>query len=136
MRTLKAVGKTILLGLLSITIAIKASIALPIKANEYATKQTYLPHTSNESNNETLIDMSRVYQEFEGWGTSLCWWANALGRWEGPKKQEVLKLLFDEEEGLGLNIVRYNIGGGINPDELKNMRTYADIPSFQPEPGQ
>lgn len=83
-----------------------------------------------------VVDPSRVHQQFEGWGTSLCWWANALGRWTSSKKEEVLDLLFDEDTGLGLNIVRYNIGGGINPNELQNMRTYADIPSFQPEPGQ
>ncbi len=51
------------------------------------------------------------YGEFQGWGTSLCWWANRVGY------SEELTLLtaeafFDKEKGLGMNIGRYNVGGG------------------------
>ena len=57
-----------------------------------------------------------VEQEITGWGTSGCWWAQKLGECESA--EEVTKLLFSEE-GLGLNIYRYNIGGGSkdDPDE-------------------
>lgn len=57
-----------------------------------------------------------VEQEITGWGTSGCWWAQKLGECENA--EEVTKLLFSEE-GLGLNIYRYNIGGGSkdDPDE-------------------
>lgn len=95
------------------------------------TSANYEPDTKS-----ILVNLERAYQRFEGWGTSLCWWGNAIGRWQSDKKQEIMDLLFDENNGLGLNIVRYNIGGGINPNEIGNMRTYADIPSFQPEPGK
>lgn len=47
------------------------------------------------------------YIKFRGWGTSLAWWANI----DYPKdiKNELVKLLFSKD-GLGLNIVRYNLG--------------------------
>ena len=51
--------------------------------------------------------------EFQGWGTSLCWWANRLGYNE--KLTEQAAKAFFSEEGLGLDIARYNLGGGDNP---------------------
>ena len=61
------------------------------------------------------VDKISVQQEITGWGTSGCWWAQKLGECENA--EEVTKLLFSKE-GLGLNIYRYNIGGGSkdNPD--------------------
>ncbi len=53
------------------------------------------------------------YGEFEGWGTSLCWWANRLGYSESLTEQSA-KAFFDPAAGLGMNIGRYNIGGGDN----------------------
>ena len=55
-------------------------------------------------------------QEITGWGTSGCWWAQKLGECESA--EEVTKLLFSKD-GLGLNVYRYNIGGGSkdDPDE-------------------
>ena len=48
--------------------------------------------------------------EFEGWGTSLCWWANRVGYNKNLINQAVDK--FYSPNGLNLNIGRYNIGGG------------------------
>ncbi len=53
------------------------------------------------------------YGEFEGWGSSLCWWANRVGYSDALTEQAV-RAFFDPKEGLGLNIGRYNIGGGDN----------------------
>lgn len=74
-------------------------------------------------------------QTLEGWGTSLCWWGNAIGTWNNQdKRDEIVSLLFDQQNGLGLNMVRYNIGGGENSSH-DHMRVKADIPSYQPEAG-
>lgn len=97
----------------------------------------------NEQNKELVFDDAISvqpddgYDHFEGWGTSLAWWAHILGQWEDEEKlDEVLRLVFDEKEGLGLNIVRYNIGGGENPKILPNtLRPGGDVPGFQPEEG-
>lgn len=53
---------------------------------------------------------------FDGWGTSICWWGHHLGENLTEEQLDmVVKALYDEDEGLGLNIARYNIGGGDDP---------------------
>lgn len=65
---------------------------------------------------EILIDRTEKYQTFEEFGTSSCWWAQTIE--DAEMANEIAKKLYDEEEGLGLKIFRYNIGGGEadNPD--------------------
>ena len=48
--------------------------------------------------------------EFQGWGTSLCWWANRIGYNEKLTSQAAK--LFFSADGLNMNIGRYNVGGG------------------------
>lgn len=66
---------------------------------------------------------------FEGWGTSLCWWGNRLGENESLSDKAV-ELFFDKEKGIGLNIVRYNIGGGDNPSHNHIKRSDSAMPGF------
>ncbi|KAJ7518294.1 hypothetical protein O6H91_21G062300 [Diphasiastrum complanatum] len=80
----------------------------------------------------TIQDSLRHHYVWEGWGMSLCWWANFAGGLPKQDMDSVLDLLFDHAKGLGLNIVRYNIGGGSNPAFDTNMRPFADIPGFRP----
>lgn len=65
---------------------------------------------------------------FEGWGTSLCWWANRVGFSE-TLVNESAKLFFSKE-GLNLNIMRYNIGGGDDPDHNHITRTDSEMPGW------
>ena len=65
---------------------------------------------------------------FEGWGTSLCWWANRLGSSEKLIRDSAR--LFFSPEGLGLNIMRYNIGGGDDPTHNHIKRTDSEIPGW------
>lgn len=48
-------------------------------------------------------------QEITGWGTSAAWWAQIAGKSENA--DELASLLYSED-GLGLNIYRYNVGAG------------------------
>ncbi len=48
-------------------------------------------------------------QEISGWGTSAAWWSQIAGKSENA--EEIARLLYSED-GLGLNIYRYNVGGG------------------------
>ncbi|MEO3754759.1 glycoside hydrolase [Streptomyces sp. B6B3] len=66
-------------------------------------------------------DPSYQGQEFEGWGTSLVWFANATGDYPEEVREELARLLFDDE-GLALNIARYNVGGGNAPDVADYLR--------------
>lgn len=50
----------------------------------------------------------------EGWGVSLCWWANMCGKWSDDKINEIVDWLVSPS-GLNYNIFRYNIGGGDDP---------------------
>jgi hypothetical protein len=71
-----------------------------------------------------------LVDSFDGWGTSLCWWAHVLGG--SSNREAYADAAFTE---LQLNIVRYNIGGGENPDRPRSMELRARIPGFEPRPG-
>lgn len=71
---------------------------------------------------------------FDGWGTSLCWFANAVGRWPDVKRTEIADALF-APSGLGLTVVRYNIGGGEQPGH-NHMPWFRQMEGFQNEDGQ
>ncbi len=73
-------------------------------------------------------------ERFEGWGTSLCWFANAVGRWPEAQRNEIADALFSPA-GLGLTFVRYNIGGGENP-EHRHMPWFRQMEGFSPAPGE
>ncbi len=69
-----------------------------------------LPFNALFGKHEILIDRSAVYQTFEEFGTSSCWWAQTID--DAAMADEIAKKLYSDEEGLGLKIFRYNIGGG------------------------
>ncbi|MBZ3902025.1 glycoside hydrolase [Streptomyces griseiscabiei] len=80
------------------------------------------------------IDPSYQQQKFEGWGTSLVWFANATGNYPEPIRRQLVDMLFGED-GLGLNIARYNIGGGNAPDVRKDyMKAGATMDGFWKAP--
>ena len=49
-------------------------------------------------------------QTFESFGTSSAWWSQTIDNEEDAR--EIARLLYDDETGLGLDVYRYNIGGG------------------------
>ena len=68
----------------------------------------------DSSNRQVVNDTNGDgYGEFQGWGTSLCWWANRCGYSEELTKQAA-EAFFNPETGIGMNIGRYNVGGGDN----------------------
>jgi len=60
-------------------------------------------------------------EPFEGWGTSLVWFANATGGYPDEVRKDLLDRVFGED-GLNLNIARYNIGGGNATDVPAYLR--------------
>ena len=84
----------------------------------------------------TLIKINSAArrQTFEGWGTSLCWWANHVGGWAAEGRDAVVDAVVDPANGLGFNIFRYNIGGGENPAH-EHMDQWREMPGFQTADG-
>lgn len=85
------------------------------------------------------IDPSTGYA-FKGWGTSLAWWANALGSWSAAGRQTVETQLFAPPPSygsvrLGLNVIRYNIGasptGSMPSGCPQTLRDGAQMPSVK-----
>jgi len=62
----------------------------------------------------------RAYQTFEGWGTSSCWWSQMVESEE--MAEEIAKALYSDTEGLGLDVYRYNVGGGENDNPATRIR--------------
>ncbi len=87
---------------------------------------------SAESNMGTIVRLDPSVAspfnngEFEGWGTSLCWWANRMGYSEELTQQAADA--FFSKEGLGLDIARYNLGGGDNPAHNHITRSDSKVP--------
>ena len=80
------------------------------------------------------IDPAARGQTFEGWGTSLCWWANRVGGWSASARNAVVDAMLDPATGLGYNVFRYNIGGGENPSH-NHMGQWHQMPGFEPSRG-
>ncbi|WP_327381545.1 glycoside hydrolase [Streptomyces sp. NBC_01207] len=82
------------------------------------------------------VRLDPAYQQapFEGWGTSLAWFANVTGGWPDSQRNRLADALYGAE-GLGLTIARYNIGGGDSPQTAPYMRAGAAVPGHWSRPG-
>ncbi|HXJ23870.1 MAG TPA: glycoside hydrolase [Polyangia bacterium] len=92
--------------------------------------------TVTAASGTTLVKVNPAvrHQVFEGWGTSLCWWANHVGGWGETGRNAVVDAVVDPVNGLGYNVFRYNIGGGENPSH-NHMGQYKEMPGFEPSSG-
>ena len=82
------------------------------------------------------VDPQVQYQTIQGWGTSLAWWAEATGGWSQASRQGLATMLFSPVQGIGLNVVRYNLGGVTPGDSCSaEFRAGAAVPSFEPSAG-
>ncbi|MDR2453828.1 MAG: RICIN domain-containing protein [Bifidobacteriaceae bacterium] len=73
-------------------------------------------------------------EPFDGWGTSLVWFANAIGAYPDELRQQLYDLVFSEA-GLDLNVARYNIGGGNSSDTPSYLRLGGAVPGYwAPDP--
>ncbi|SCG65898.1 glycoside hydrolase [Micromonospora inositola] len=74
-------------------------------------------------------DPSYQGQPYEGWGTRLVWFVNVTGGYPDEVREKLAEMLFGEE-GLNLNIARYNIGGGNAPDVPDYLRPGGAVPGW------
>lgn len=85
--------------------------AVSLTAQAETTTKTAAPSSQQKA---YTLDPTRRLQTMEGWGVSLCWWANMCGKWSDEKIDEIVDWLVSPT-GLNYNIFRYNIGGGDDP---------------------
>jgi galactan endo-1,6-beta-galactosidase len=120
------------LTVLSITAAFVCGIALQVRAQ-----------SENSSAIETVvIDPTQDLGRWEGWGSSLAWWGRTVG---GTANADYYADLIysmksvDGYAGLGLNIVRYNAGGGgigqAGENKGPKLQWQMDIHGYWVEPG-
>ncbi len=99
----------------------------------------------------TATVTAQARQTIRGWGMSLAWEANrvygspltAPAIPDPAEQARFMDLLYgDPDSGLGLNVARYNIGGGANPDREacpklpgKRAQPWAEMEGFQTGPG-
>lgn len=70
---------------------------------------------------------AKQYQTITGFGASACWWAQDIGGSDFAEK--TAKLLFGDE-GLKLNIYRYNVGAGEKENPASRIRGNRATESF------
>jgi galactan endo-1,6-beta-galactosidase len=84
----------------------------------------------------TTINPQTTWGAWEGWGASLCWWANVFGA-----RNDLADIVFTTNytslngqtlPGLGMNIARYNAGAcGANSINGETMQASPNIPAFR-----
>ncbi|MDI6101818.1 RICIN domain-containing protein [Actinoplanes sp. NEAU-A12] len=79
------------------------------------------------------IDPSYHGAEWEGWGTSLAWLADATGGYPDEIRNKLADMLYGPT-GLNLNIARYNIGGGNAPTVKPYLRPGGAVPGWWKAP--
>lgn len=75
-------------------------------------------------------DPDQAQQKWQGWGISLAWWANIMGGWPDSQVDEIAKWITSPDE-LNMNVFRFNIGGGDNPDHSHFRKDGAGVPGYK-----
>ncbi|MCR4594910.1 MAG: hypothetical protein K5761_07620 [Clostridiales bacterium] len=73
------------------------------------------------------LDNALKMQKITGFGTSSCWWSPFC---KDNKAQKKIASLLYGDEGLGLNIYRYNVGAGFDPDNCRISNPWRRSESF------
>ncbi|WP_434443213.1 RICIN domain-containing protein [Lentzea sp. E54] len=106
---------------------------LALLAVSALTLSTAAPATAAVDAVTVRPDPTYQQEPFQGWGTSLVWFANATGGYPDEIRDQLAELLFGAD-GLNLNIARYNIGGGNAPDVPEYLRAGAAVPGWWKAP--
>jgi len=77
------------------------------------------------------IDPTLKSQVLEGWGGSLCWWANIMGGFSDSKIKTICDWITDPVNGLNMNVFRFNIGGGDDPTHHHMRSDGGDMPGYK-----
>ena len=108
------------------------SIALMLAVTITGSLTCNIPADNAQAAENVVVSPYNIYEVndgvFEGWGTSLCWWANRIG-YSDSLSQKAADLFYGDD-GLRLNIARFNIGGGDDPSHKHITRTDSNMPGY------
>ncbi|HEY3370078.1 MAG TPA: glycoside hydrolase [Prolixibacteraceae bacterium] len=108
------------------------SIKIGDDPGEYFFDQVVLSDNGTSlSRAELTIDPEIKRQVIEGWGASLCWWANIMGGFSDSKIKTICDWITDPVNGLNMNIFRFNIGGGDDPTHHHMRTDGGDMPGYK-----
>lgn len=108
------------------------SIKIADDPGDYYFDQIVLSESGTSlSRTEIAIDPAIKNQVIEGWGASLCWWANIMGGFSDSKIKTVCDWITDPVNGLNMNIFRFNIGGGDDPTHNHMRSDGGDMPGYK-----
>jgi len=93
-----------------------------IKLSDVGTSATYASVTVNPTQKNQVLD---------GWGGSLCWWANIMGGYSDSKIKSICDWITDPVNGLNMNIFRFNIGGGDDPTHNHMRADGGNMPGYK-----
>lgn len=128
-------GVLILTGCQSVKTSKTSAAKDNVRSSVSDTQTSAIKDSSVPAGTIAVVDPTIQYQKIEGWGVSLAWWAHVFGGAPNKVRQKVADLIFSEKEGLGLNVIRYNIGGGENP-KYHFEEPRADMPGFESPSGK
>ncbi len=94
---------------------------------------TAVHETISEKIYPLKVRTTTYHQTIAGFGASGAWWAKDVGGWEADKVDRIIGLLFDRQKGIGLNIYRYEVGGG-GVNNATDPWRYAE--TFETAPGK
>lgn len=66
----------------------------------------------NTNVTKSTLNTSVKYQTMLGFGASGGWWSKRIGTWSKSEIKQILTYLYSKDNGIGLNIYRYNLGAG------------------------
>lgn len=116
-----------------LSLVLTAAVAATAVTGGYVGESDRAMAAEETEENVLKIDSQNLYDSnsgiFEGWGTSLCWFGNRIGASE-QTSAEAAQLLCNSKDGLGLNIIRFNIGGGDDPTHTHITRTDSKMPGY------
>ena len=115
--------------------SILLSAILLLSLHLFAEDTVLADSTQNKTQFHTItIDPGIRNQVLEGWGGSLCWWANIMGGYSPEKIKTICDWITNPVDGLNMNIFRFNIGGGDAPTH-HHMRTDGGaMPGYKDSP--
>jgi O-glycosyl hydrolase len=73
---------------------------------------------ANATTHEVIVDLSEEHQVIDHFGASDCWSMQKIGGWSEPNRERIAQLLFSQTEGIGLSAWRFNIGAGVDHENI------------------